>query len=75
MNMKWNNLFNKRLWHRLCLHAGSTKDRADPGRELCRRTSESALQKVLSPLVEGGAAVVEGASEMIKKNDEEKHCF
>ncbi len=32
-------------------------------------------QEVLSPLVEGGVRVVEGACEMIKKNDEEKHRF
>ncbi len=32
-------------------------------------------QEVLSPLVEGGVGVVEGACEMIKKNNEEKHRF
>ncbi len=34
-------------------------------------------QEVLSPLVEGGVGVgvVEGACKMIKKNNEEKHCF
>ncbi len=32
-------------------------------------------QEVLSPLLEGRVAVVEGACEMIKKNTEEKHRF
>ncbi len=32
-------------------------------------------QEVQSPVLEGGAGVVEGACEMIKTNNEEKHHF
>ncbi len=52
-----------------------------PGNEqiLAERSAGGPLslprQEVLSPLVEGGVWVVEGAWEMIKKNNEVKHHF
>ncbi len=68
--MKCNNLFNKGYG----THSVSLPDQPEIEQILAERSAGGHLsligEEVLSPLVEGGVVMVEGACKMIKKNNE-----